>query len=341
MTTYLATASVDADIVAVGDSWIQDQADKFVHLKLPKARSNRIISGYSGTVNWKIPNLENFLLAGNGLQLWGPGQDLPADKGLAATDVAAKFYSKIARPRSRNINQGTPRYSDLASNIVPGMTSELWQGRERELVNFFNATNYGTLLTFTGDVLDTDADATNTQPYLDIQNNLTSLRPLRAIPGLELHCFMSEDVAYVLAAHVDYHGAGAGSAIATGVALPTFFEIFKAKHGLDAIHNLGSAANTANYGATASVDFVGGGGVLAFVLVDTRTSDFDIRHGANPDFSPDGGLVLVMSDFDVEINSQVYGDQGIERFVARTEFGFVNPRGTSFGQVYDPAEIIT
>lgn len=338
----IKTSTVDQDIVEVGTSWIQDNADNYVFTKLPIVRGEALVDGYSGVLNWELPKLENFLLAGE-LVDWKAGEALPTDIAIESTPVSATYESKAARTRSRALRSKKPRFKDV-NNYTRGILAELYQGCEKRLFSdlqtFFSSTE-----SFTGGAGDplADGEVAAHQPHLDIEKALRGLR-LYASDRFKVECIMTDDVLDILRTFSHYHGAGIGSNSASLLGKDEFQRIFADKHRLDAVHVNTVALNSAKLGQTASIDRpqaggTGGGGLLLFILVDRAAGEFDARDQMlRGDEAPDGGLVMVRGD-DFLIDTREPGDR-TEKFLGTIDFGFKSPRGATWGKRFNPAHIV-
>lgn len=345
--TNIFTSTVDAEIANVGAAWVQNNQADFPFFSLPSARTNPLADGYSGTVNYDLPKLEKFLQAGL-LVDWKPGNPLPQDDKWDYTGVSATVTSRATKPETRNLRSRVPRYSDLEGRIVPGMMGRMYSGVLKEMVNFLtNTSNFGTARLFVGTDPLGDLDSDGSQaPLNDIENDLNDIRIYEDGRQFQIECIMSIDTLDILRRKTDYHGAGAGSAVASALPVEQFLQTFMAIHRISKVHLIRTAVNRSGPGATASIGrpkendaSTGGGGILWFGVMDRRASEFDMRYGSTPDFSPDGALVFWRGD-DFLVTNEVHTNQRIERFHGTVEFGFSSPRGSTFGFFYDPAEIL-
>jgi len=323
------------DINVVGNSWTQDNRSRFLLDSVPMARVLDRRSGRSNTT-YEIPNLDNALLKG-GLLDWEPGQSLPVSKTIGSKTITISPKGRSTRLLSdATRREGAHRFRDLENNKVPMLLSEAYQGIDSDIATFLSG-QFGNGKLFTqasggtaGAPLD-DYNHSNaaTQPDVDINEFLRSIRVYAGVQGMKLECWMGTTVAQVLARHGSYTGAGVGSGISSQLVADEFMTRFKAIHMLDGVRIMDVSSDSVRPGQTSDPEFIHNA-LLWFGLVDRR-GEFDLTNDQSGD-SPDGAIVIGMARQPEVVQFELPGTE-TEYYAGRTSYDIVSPRGATFGFV--------
>ena len=297
-------ASFNSPVVAdalfrVGESWVQDNKDGFLHTKFPQVNANGRTGGKSGVVTFNLPVLDQFMLKTGDMAAWNNGQVKRAARGLESLPGQFDVFQRDIIPISRDLRLSPSSdevYEDLKSNIIPGQLSLLFQGLDAELsVNLTSTAIHGATVGFTngGSALDVAADYANQQPDIDIQNTLQPMRIFQKNSSrFKIVCVIGLHVADILSRHPVYTGAGTGSAIASKIDLPVFLERFKQIHRLDEVLVDYQITDTVRRGQASALKLQVNT-TLGFYVVDARATAFDATN-ANSTLIPDGMVAVGM-----------------------------------------------
>lgn len=336
--TYVVT---DVDINRVSESFIQSNLSKFAISTMPKVLCLDRETGRSNKTSYELAALGNALQSAEEMQEWVPGTDPPDAGTLEATDVnfTVRIRKTLALPRSLKSGASyEQRFSDLERNIVPIQLSKVYQAHDVDIAAAMVNSSLFTQKDFTassGKGLNSPDDYANQQPVFDIEQNLVLLRPYTNFAGLELRCYMSGKVASTLATHPSYTGAGAGSAVASGIPRAAFINKFSALHGCKTFV-FDNLANSAKRGASKTIvetfNTSNSAAVLFFGLFDTR-GGHDLRSQESPD-APDGCLAWACSQ-DPYVDDDITKRRGVQEFWGTAGWTIFSPRGAAAGVAQD------
>lgn len=333
----IGSATGQITVNNVGEAWKQENASSYVFHRLPQAKVLDKRVGHTGTAVYPLPDLASFMLTGNGLPGWDPGDTPPASRKLDSSNVTIATYGKgtpfaIDRPLDRPVAH---RMTDLETNIVNGELGMLYQGHELAMVNFlFNGSNFSSKTWSGTNALDTYAS--DHTPLKDLQVALLPLRKYQARAGFTLECVVDQRVLTILRMYLDIHGAGEGSSTFSAASDPQVLAALKSALNLDDIHVITTISNTAKAGQTAALAEIGGGG-LGFYIFDRRKSVFDLTYSESRD-APDGAYVMAMGTKGPYVHNWANEGAEVEYFHGRTTFGIISPRGSSHGIFYPSSQ---
>jgi hypothetical protein len=337
MSTPVISTQLTQDLAQVGESWTQKNRENFAISRLPIVKCRDYRAGIKATT-YHLPALGNAMLDAEGLSDWEAGEAPPTARKLG--EIPKTIYCKgkssklIARPMNRTSRHV---YADLEDNVVGVALTELYQGIDRAVYTTMTDTSiWGSAKAWTngGSALEVKSDHSNQSPIKDIETQIRALRPFKMGSAGRLECHLDANVAAVLASHLDYVGAGIGSAIPGKLAFDAFIEKFRSLHGLDAVFVYDNSYNSAMSGQTVALKSTMNG--LFFLgIFDRRRAEFDLSYEGSPE-QPDGGICVGLGR-EPEVVSWM--DQGAEceYFVGRTAFEVFSPRGSSFGCFFQAA----
>lgn len=310
----------DTTVTAVAEAWIQDQADRYCWTKLPKTRVNAIDNGYSPTTTYELPTVDRFLLDGRGGVPWSPGQsppDLSEQKTVSVTVTAQGYASPDVS--GRPLRSTAPRDASVEA-LVPGQLAVLYQMIENNLAAHLIGSSY-TTQTWSA-VLDTG----NAEPLRELNNKLL---PFHKYTGSRYKLIAIGDVRVfaILGSYVDFHGGGTGSTVASFASPERVRTTLSEYLGIEEVHVIRAARNSAKRGQTASVADIGGG-LLWIGLVD-RSPSYDLTSLSS--LGPDGGLAVAMGR-DPYVETWESAATSYEYFHGRTQYDIFAPR-TAAGPV--------
>ena len=339
MPTSLAVGAEDVDLVTVGESWVTENQGNFLWPRLPRVLCLPRRTGH-GTVNYKLPALDNFMLKGN-LGDWEPGQAKRASRAPGSVDATFTPRGRDVVPMDRPLNRPRPhRYRDLETNIVPGQLGELWQGMDKDVVTILGTVanwDGGAYKTFTGGGSALDVPNATQQPLRDIITDTQPQRKYAARAGYKYIAIMDFHVAVTFAGHPDFTGAGTGSAIASMITLAEMEARFRALLMVDEVWIVGEVSDTVEEGIASSINHLTNG-LLFFGVFDFRASQYDLRDRESND-APDGALCLALADMPAVRATQDIRHQ-VEYFDAEVSYDAYQPRSAGaaspFGMVYQP-----
>ena len=336
--------AADVTLLAIGDSWTQDNRERFLWPRMPQARVLTRSEGYTGVYNYQLPNLDNFMAKDQGLQKWQPGQSKRAVRPLGKSQVTLNSDRYDLPPMSRpSQRQAAHRWRDLEMNVIPGMLGQMYQQIDQMLRVFLtDVGTFGAAVAFTngGGALDNKADQANQSPLQDMLAALIPLRKYANRSGFQLECVIDEHVLDVFAGHPDFTGAGTGSAIASVLEVSAVEAIMRSRLRLDDVHIMRVVSDTVRRGQPSAINNIYNG-VLGFYVMDRR-GDFDLRSQDSPD-APDGAVVMGLGQ-EPQVRNNIDERHLTEYFDAEADFGFLSPRGTDFGlffQATGPGGIFT
>lgn len=337
MTTPVISTQLAQDLAQVGESWTQKNRAMFAIARLPIAKCRDYRAGIKSTT-YHLPALDNAMLDAEGLSDWEAGDAPPTARKLGEVPKTIHCVGKSSKLVSRPMNRtGKHVYADLESNIVNVALTELYQGIDRAVYTAMTNTSlWGSAKAWTngGSALEVKSDHSNQSPIKDIETQIRALRPFKMGAVGSLECHLDANVADVLASHLDYVGAGIGSATAGRLAREAFIEKFRALHGFDAVYVYDNSYNSAMSGQAVALKSTMNG--LFFIgIFDRRRAEFDLSYEGSPD-QPDGALCVGLGREPEVVSWQ---DQGAEceYFAGRTAFEVFSPRGSSFGCFFQAA----
>lgn len=325
----------DTTVTAVSEAWVQDNADRYAWTKLPRTRVNAIDNGYSPTTTYELSDVARFLLDGRGGIPWSPGQSPPDLADQATVSVTVTAQGK-ATPNidGRPLRSSAPRDASV-EQLVPGQLAVAYQMIENDLASHLIGSDY-TTQTWSA-VLDTG----NAEPLRELNNKLL---PFHKYMGSRYKLIAIGDarVFAILASYTDFHGAGVGSnspSFASSERVRTTLGEFL---GIEEVHVIRAAQNSAKRGQTKTVSDIGGG-LLWIGLVD-RSPSYDLTSLSS--LGPDGGLAVAMGS---EPYVETWEDRGAsyEYFHGRTQYDIFAPRTASgpvsgkWGMFFPTAQNIT
>jgi hypothetical protein len=337
MTIPSISTQLTQDLAQVGESWTQKNRENFAIARIPIAKCRDYRTGIKSTT-YHLPALSNALLSAEGLADWEPGQSLP--RATKLDEVPKVIYcrgkSTDAEPRPMNRN-GRHAYADLENNIVNRKLSLLYQGIDRAVYTAMTDTGtWGSAKAWTngGSALEVKSDHSNQSPIRDIEAQLRALRKYKMGDQGRLECHLDANVAAVLASHLDYVGAGIGSAIPGKLATSAFVEQFQRLHGFDSVHVYENCYNGAAAGQSEAPSFTMNG--LFFIgIFDRRSAEFDLSFEGSPE-QPDGCLCIGLGR-EPEVVSWTDVGEECEYFVGRTAYDVFSPRGSTHGCFFQAA----
>lgn len=340
--THYASIS-NQTLIEVGESWTQDNADKFAWTKLPRCTVRGMAAG-QGTTTYNLPNVDNFLLKTDGMQEWGYGLARRAPRDLASTAVTVSPSVEDIAPLTRPLTSSAESDSiwmDLQANVIPGQLSLLYQGIEKRLAALLTNGQLGTSTNFSaGTALDTYMTNVDHDPLGDILAALESngLRWKASATGGSIAMFISPRVLDLFQRHPAFSGSGRGNTggVAQVVSREQVLDHIGATLGVDEVITMGSVADQVRLGAT-SAPTIEGRSVLAFQILDRNRSrnlasnPFDVADGSVTYFEAEAPNVTVAQDEDTKV----------VKFNGDCEFSIGSPRGATWGIYFPASEMFT
>lgn len=278
------------------------------------------------STTYKLATLESSLI-NSGLEKWRRGTT-PPQPGKVETGTVTitpegihsdpyPYPKNVDRPHLiADLNNAAPVHLDFANRQIDlDIAAAL-----------VNTTYWGSAISFTA-TGSLKAHPSDTNPIEDIDGcirdyNFDDYQEM----GLSLECWMSRDVARVLAAETDYSGGGSGSGVSRKLPMSEFLNLFKDLHGFDRVVLLGGAYNSAETGATAVVTGIGTG-VFWIGCLDRRRGKVNLRGKAASGLNGghDGALAVAISE-DPRIRLYESSEKGMQYTAGIATYDLVFPR---------------
>lgn len=319
----------DFDIQTVEES-LKNTFEPF-YKQAPIVRCSDYNSGVEDTT-YKLAKLQTSLLDGGELKRWRYGTNPPEPDAIETGTVTITPEGTHSNPYTYAKNVSRQHLVKDLNNQAPDHLGKVYRSIDLALATALQSTTYwGSAVSFTGGS-PLKAHGSDTNPIEDIDgairdNDLDDFQEM----GLSLECWISRDVARILAAESDYSGGGSGSGVPAKLPMQQFLSMFKDIHGFDRVVLLGGAYNSAEEGATASVSGIATG-VLWIGLIDRRKKSWDntARPSAGINGGPDGAFAIALSE-DPRIRLYESSTKGVQYTAGVAHYDVVLPRYAAEG----------